>query len=90
MANDSQRLTTVNEQNFTDYDASHVLGAESGVLHEMNKKVKVLCWVMTQPKNHKERAIHIKRTWGKRCNVLFFVSSKEGTIIINIVGSIVA
>lgn len=32
---------------------------------------------MTNPKNHKKKAIHVKRTWGKRCNKILFMSSTE-------------
>lgn len=38
-------------------------------------EVKVVCLVHTHPENHKAKAIHVKNTWGKRCNKLLFFSS---------------
>lgn len=38
-------------------------------------EVRLLCWIMTTPANHKTKAIHIKNTWGKRCNKLLFMST---------------
>lgn len=52
------------------------------------EEVRILCWVMTTPKNHKTKAIHIRRTWGKHCNRLLFVTSEDDeelgeTVVIN-------
>ena len=44
----------------------------------MSEKVRVLCWVMTAPENHDKKAKHVKATWGKRCNILLFMSTAEG------------
>ena len=48
---------------------------------KMSEKVRVLCWVMTAPENHDKKAKHVKATWGKRCNILLFMSTAEGIII---------
>lgn len=46
------------------------------VAKDLFNKVKVLCWIMTTPLNHKTKAIHVKKTWGSRCNKLLFMSSE--------------
>ncbi|XP_055620901.1 glycoprotein-N-acetylgalactosamine 3-beta-galactosyltransferase 1-like isoform X2 [Toxorhynchites rutilus septentrionalis] len=43
----------------------------------LTENVRVLCWVMTTPANHETKALHVKRTWGRRCNKLLLMSSTE-------------
>ncbi|XP_059489323.1 glycoprotein-N-acetylgalactosamine 3-beta-galactosyltransferase 1-like [Neocloeon triangulifer] len=44
---------------------------------KMSEDVRVLCWVMTSPENHEEKAVHVKATWGRHCNKLIFISNEE-------------
>ncbi|XP_045169285.1 glycoprotein-N-acetylgalactosamine 3-beta-galactosyltransferase 1-like [Mercenaria mercenaria] len=51
--------------------------ASDAVAKMLFDKVRVLCWVMTNPSNHATKAKHVKATWGKRCNILVFMSTSK-------------
>lgn len=42
---------------------------------DLYDEVKILCWVLTYPLNHRTKATAVKDTWGKRCNKLVFIST---------------
>ncbi|XP_042888173.1 glycoprotein-N-acetylgalactosamine 3-beta-galactosyltransferase 1-like isoform X2 [Penaeus japonicus] len=43
------------------------------------KEARILCWILTYPGAHDTKAVHLKNTWGKRCDKLIFMSTKENT-----------
>jgi glycoprotein-N-acetylgalactosamine 3-beta-galactosyltransferase len=49
------------------------------VAKDLEKRIRILCWIMTGPQNLDKKAIHVKKTWAKRCNILIFISSTTNT-----------
>ncbi|KAM5181997.1 glycoprotein-N-acetylgalactosamine 3-beta-galactosyltransferase 1-like isoform 2-T2 [Mantella aurantiaca] len=48
---------------------------DSSISEELAHKVRVLCWIMTSPYNLYTKAIHVKYSWTRHCNISLFMSS---------------
>lgn len=49
--------------------------------------LRILCWIMTGPKNLESRTRHIRESWAKRCDVTLYMSSFESafpTVALNV------
>ncbi|XP_041639045.1 glycoprotein-N-acetylgalactosamine 3-beta-galactosyltransferase 1-B-like [Cheilinus undulatus] len=55
----------------------HHTGEDSRMADELYKRVRVLCWVMTAPKNLEKKTRHVKSTWSRHCNIVVFMSSED-------------
>lgn len=58
---------------------------DSSIAEKVTSKVRLLCYVLTSPTNHQKRAIHVKMTWGRRCDQLIFFSSAADTLLPTVV-----
>ncbi|XP_068777226.1 glycoprotein-N-acetylgalactosamine 3-beta-galactosyltransferase 1-B-like [Struthio camelus] len=50
---------------------------DSSVAEALYERVRVLCWVMTGPRNLETKARHVRATWTRHCNVALFMSSER-------------
>ncbi|EDV39552.1 uncharacterized protein Dana_GF24418 [Drosophila ananassae] len=57
-------------------EATPQLLTEQELSNWLYNETRVLCMVLTMPQNHESKASRVKRTWGKRCNKLIFISSQ--------------
>ncbi|XP_042893106.1 glycoprotein-N-acetylgalactosamine 3-beta-galactosyltransferase 1-like [Penaeus japonicus] len=54
---------------------------ESLQADKLATEVRVLCLVMTVESNHEKKAVHLKNTWGRKCNKLIFASTKDDPLL---------
>ncbi|XP_017472978.1 PREDICTED: glycoprotein-N-acetylgalactosamine 3-beta-galactosyltransferase 1-like [Rhagoletis zephyria] len=55
---------------------TRVSNDDNSLAEQLFNATRVLCWVLTSPANHAKKAVYVKKTWGKRCNRLLFMSSE--------------
>jgi glycoprotein-N-acetylgalactosamine 3-beta-galactosyltransferase len=49
---------------------------------------RVLCWILTHPNAHEDKAAHINNTWGRHCATLLFMTTEHhpglNTVVVDI------
>ncbi|XP_039963709.1 glycoprotein-N-acetylgalactosamine 3-beta-galactosyltransferase 1-like isoform X1 [Bactrocera tryoni] len=81
-----QQLSSNVRLNYTNLTQSLTSAQDAEALPEfLFNNTRVLCWIMTMPENHLKRAVHIRNTWGKRCNKLLFMSTKADSFLDTVV-----
>ncbi|XP_061427544.1 glycoprotein-N-acetylgalactosamine 3-beta-galactosyltransferase 1-A-like isoform X1 [Lethenteron reissneri] len=61
-------------------DASSRGGLDNSTAEALSKRVRLLCWIMVDPKSAPEKIPHIKASWAKRCDVALFMSSQADDV----------
>ena len=47
-----------------------------------NNNSRLLCLVLTTPRNHRLKAVHVQATWGRRCSELGEASPPGNTVVL--------
>ncbi|KAM4630092.1 glycoprotein-N-acetylgalactosamine 3-beta-galactosyltransferase 1 [Polymixia lowei] len=71
-------LRYANDGNVNRQVLQHIhTGEDRNLAANLSQTTRILCWIMTGPKNLESRTKHIKFTWAKHCNKVLFMSSVE-------------
>jgi hypothetical protein len=49
---------------------------EQKLADKLYNEIKIFCWVFTHSPNHKTKVPAVRRTWGRRCDKLIFMSNE--------------
>ena len=79
--NEQKLLSLKHEIKVNQYNTKY----NEALSNELFNEVKIVCIVMTHPANHRKNAIHVKNTWGKKCNKLLFMTSANDSELDSVV-----
>ena len=74
----SKITNIISKHNSTFVEFNHKL-YNTSTANKLYNRLKILCLVLTYPNNHQTDAVHVKNTWGSKCNKLIFLSTENDT-----------
>ena len=78
LPNTHPEINELSSENHPQHKIPQPIHNSNELADKLAKEIKIVCWILTMPSNHEKRVKHVKATWGRRCNVLVFMSSQEG------------
>ncbi|KAG5667440.1 hypothetical protein PVAND_015420 [Polypedilum vanderplanki] len=63
-------------KNFPTFEVKYEAKYDTKLADELVKNVRIFCWILTHPKNHKTKIPHMKATWARRCDKLVIFSTE--------------
>lgn len=82
-----QIVQSINRQSVSSSNVNSSLFVNTSIADNLQDNIRILCWILTYPQNHKTKAINVKNTWGRRCSKFLIMSSERdddlGTIPLN-------
>ena len=74
--NNKYHISTTSTTSTTRKPVRYV-GHNTSMADDLFDKVKIVCILVTISRHHVKKAMHVKNTWGKRCNKIVFATSKK-------------
>ncbi|CAH8568742.1 unnamed protein product [Schistosoma margrebowiei] len=81
--NGEHTITITNSPYFntTAFNSKPSIHIDTDYSTKLYNKIRILCYINTHPENYYKKAIHVHKTWARRCTKHIFMSTKSDPIL---------